>query len=159
MGQKAIHWHVTLGECYRFSAIVVDVWSPRHSVVIFLPVEVAAQSLRVLEVLSQRVDGDVQLAVVPLKARVLGRHRRTRRHRYLHQHVTRIQVYVELGPIQVYNSVTCRPMYASNYLHVAEILLFTPSKTDKKISKQIARQLGTQYVDGIYSNSWPWNLG
>jgi len=35
----------------------------------------------------------------------------------------------------------------------------THNKTKVSYRKQVARKLRTQYVDGIYDNPWPWNLG
>jgi len=32
-------------------------------------------------------------------------------------------------------------------------------KQELSYRKQIARQLRTQYAEGIYDDPWPWNLG
>jgi len=89
--QNASHWHVAGDEFYRFQVVVVNSRSSRHAIVVFTTVEVATQTLRVVHVLRQSVDLHVQIALaVSFDAWVRRRHRRTRRHRYLHQHIAEI---------------------------------------------------------------------
>ena len=84
--QKASHWHEGLDEFYRFQVEVVDTRYSRQ-IVVSVTVEVATQALRVVHVLRESVDLDVQIALSYYDARMRRRHSRTRRHRYLHQHV------------------------------------------------------------------------
>jgi len=84
--QKASHWHEALDEFYRFQVEVVDTRSSRQ-IVVSVTVEVATQTLGVVHVLRESVHFDVQIALAYYDARMRRRHSRTRRHRYLHQHV------------------------------------------------------------------------